>query len=75
MSEQWKLGIDMHVHDNVLDGFTFDNVIIALRCNEPVIDERAVRKNVKEMLEIRMQDLNYLIDNNMDEIIKTAKDN
>ena len=73
MDRQWKLGVNHCKHDNLLDGFTFDDVITALQCNEPVIDEAAVRRTVKNMLELRMQDLEFLLKNNMKQIIKEAK--
>lgn len=73
MDRQWKLGEDMYETDNILDGITFDHVILALHCGERVIDEKAVRRVVKEILEIQMQDFEYILNNNIDEIIARAK--
>ena len=73
MDRQWKLGEDMYETDNILDGITFNDVILALHSGERVIDEKAVRKVVKEILEIQMQDFEYILNNNIDEIIARAK--
>lgn len=72
MDRQWKLGVDLHEDDNLLDGFTFTAVIDALHCNEPVIDEAAVRKTIKNILEPQLEDLWSLANNNIKEIIKRA---
>jgi hypothetical protein len=38
-----------------------------------VIDEAVVKKTVKDMIEHQLQDLNFLVENNMKEIIKQVK--
>jgi len=73
MDREWKLGVDLHETDSLLDGFTFESVITALYCGEPVIDESAVKRVVNDILKSQMQDLNCLLENNMNEIIKRAK--
>lgn len=73
MERQWKLGEDMHETDNMLDGITFDDVILALHSGERVIDERAVRRVVQDILESQMQVFEYILNKNIDEIIKRAK--
>lgn len=73
MDREWKLGDDLHEQDNLLDGFTFDDLITALHCNEPVVNATVVKRTVKEILEQHLEDLNYLIDNNMDEIIQRSR--
>lgn len=70
---QWKFGEDMNQHDNIFDPITFEQVITALHCNERVIDEQAVRQVVRDMMASQMQDLHYLVTNNMQEIIAEAK--
>ena len=74
MDKQLKLGEDVHEQDNLLDNITFADVILAVRCNEKVVDEKAVRRVVKQILETAMQDFNFLLDNNMDVIIKAVKE-
>nr|DAG49341.1 MAG TPA: hypothetical protein [Caudoviricetes sp.] len=70
----WKLGKDMLTSDAVLDPVTFDDLILALKCNYAYIGETAVRTQMKEILDQRLEDLKYLIENNMDEIIALARD-
>ena len=69
---QWKLNEDMHPNDCILDPVTFQQVIDAVHCNERVINEFAVRRVVREILESRLQDFMYLIENNINEIIAEA---
>lgn len=70
---KWKLGEDMHREDCIFDPITFEQIITALHCNERVIDEHAVLKVVREIMESRVQDFHYLVTNNMQEIIAEAK--
>lgn len=72
IERQWKLGDDMHRDDAIFDEITFRHIIDALHCNERVVNENAVWGVVREMLDSRMQDFEYLIKNNMNEIIAEA---
>ena len=69
---KWKLNEDMHQNDCILDPVTFEQVITALHCNERVIDRLAVYKVAREILASRIQDFEYLIQNNINEIIAEA---
>lgn len=71
---RWKLGSDMLTSDTILDPVTFDDLILALKCNYAYIDETAVRTQMKEILDQRLEDVKYLIENNIDEIIALASD-
>lgn len=73
MSE-WKLGKDLLTSDTILDPVTFDDLILALKCNYAYIGETAVRTQMKEILDQRLEDVKYLIENNIDEIIALASD-
>lgn len=73
MEKQWKLGEDMHPNDCIFDPITFEQIITALHCNERVIDEHAVLKVVREIMDSRVQDFHYLVTNNMQEIIAEAE--
>ena len=75
MSEErrWKLGDDVCKQDNLLDGITFDDIILAVHCNCKEITPEAVRKEFKEFLEMRMTDTEFLLENNIAEIIAEAK--
>lgn len=70
--DEWKLGIDLLRNDSVLDGFTFEQLIISLRSGSKKVDEAEIRKVAKEMLDIQLEDMNYLIDNNINEIIEAV---
>lgn len=72
MDRQWKLGEDLAEVDNILDQITFDDVILALH-HERVINEQSLQSVVKDIMEQRMQDFEYLLENNIDEIIARAK--
>lgn len=73
MDNQWRIGEDLITKDGLLDGFTFDDVILALH-TEPKINEQTARRVLKEIIEIRMQDMNFLFDRNIDIIIAKARE-
>ena len=71
---RWKLGKDLFTSDTILDPVTFDDLILALKCNYAYIGETAVRTQMKEILDQRLEDVKYLVENNIDEIIALARD-
>ena len=71
--KQWKLNEDMHQSDCIFDPITFEDIILAVHCNERVLDEKAINRVAREILESRLEDFEYLIKNNMNEIIAEAK--
>ena len=71
---RWKLGKNLLTSDAILDPVTFDDLILALKCNYAYIGETAVRTQMKEILDQRLEDVKYLIENNIDEIIALASD-
>lgn len=73
MEKKWKLGDDLDRYDNLLYGFTFDDLILAVHCNCRKITPEAVLREAREILDIRMQDYRFLLENNLDEIIEEAK--
>lgn len=73
MSE-WKLGKDMLTSDAILDPVTFDDLILALKCNCERITPDAVIVQATEIINQRLEDVKYLIENNIDEIIALARD-
>jgi len=73
MEQQWKLGIDVHEQDNMFDGFTYDDVITAMVCNEPVLDTSALLRTVTTIFEQRMDDYRELLKRNQKEIIAAAQ--
>ena len=72
IEKQWKLNEDMHKSDCIFDPITFEDIILAAHCNERVLDENAIKRVAREILENRMIDFEYLLENNIDEIIAEA---
>ena len=70
---EWKLGEDLVTSDSLLDGLTFDDLILAVHCNCRVITPAAVRSELKEILESRKQDMMFLLEKNMDAIMAEAR--
>lgn len=70
----WKLGKDMISSDTILDPVTFDDLILALKCNCEHITPDAVIIQATEILNQRLEDWKYLIENNIDEIIALVAD-
>lgn len=60
--------------DNLLDGLSFYDVILAAHCNCKTIDRNAIRTQVQEILSQRLEDMNYLLDRNIDKLVKIVKD-
>lgn len=72
MEREWKLGVDLSTQDSLLDGLTFDDLILAVHCNCRTVTPAGVRKQLKEILDSRVQDMNFLMENNMDAIMSAA---
>lgn len=72
MEPKWRLGEDMVTSDNILDGVTFDDLILAAHCNCKVVSKAAVYSTLAEILSQRKQDMTYLVEKNMDVIIQKA---
>lgn len=70
----WKLGKDMTPSDTILDPATFDDLILALKCNCEHITPDAVIVQATEIINQRLEDWKYLIENNINEIIALATD-
>jgi len=70
---KWKLDEDLLTSDSLLDGLTFDDLILAVHCNCRVVTKAAVRAELSHMFESRKQDMEYLLKNNMEAIIAEAK--
>ena len=70
----WKLGKDMIPSDTILDPVTFDDLILALKCNCECITPNAVIVQATQIINQRLEDVKYLVENNMEEIIALAAD-
>lgn len=73
MERKWKLGDDLDRYDDLLYGITFDDLILAVHCNCRKITPEAVLREAREILDIRMQDYRFQLENNLDAIIEEAK--
>lgn len=71
---QYKIGEDLNEDDNLLDPITFRDVILAVHCNCRTINPDAVRETLREILDMRLDDMTELMKRNMDEVIRLAKE-
>ena len=71
MERNWRLGDDLLSSDCILDGLTFDDVILAAH-HTRVVNPETVKENLKDMLEGRLEDMWFLVEKNMDIIIQEA---
>jgi len=74
MERTWKLDEDVSVKDSVLDEVTFEDLILAVHHGCREITPEAVKDTMNEILDQRLTDTWYLIENNMEEIINKAKE-
>lgn len=72
-NREWKLGVDLSTCDNLLDGITFDDLILAVHCNCREITRMAVHRELSEILAQRRQDMVYLLEQNIDMIMTEAR--
>lgn len=70
--DNFKLGDDLSLCDNILDPVTFDDIVTAVRLNEKVVDKEAVLKTAKELIDNRMRDFTFLLENNVNELVDMA---
>lgn len=73
MERSWKLGDDLVAGDNLLDGVTFDDLILAVHCSGREVNRASVHAELSRILATRKQDMMFLLEQNMDAIIREAK--
>lgn len=73
MDREWKLGVDLSTCDNLLDGITFDDLILAVHCNCRDINRMAVHQQLSEILAQRRQDMVHLLERNIETIMAEAR--
>ena len=73
MDKEWRLGVDISRYDNLLDGVTFDDLILAVHCNCRRICPSAVRAELRSILEQRKEDMQYLLECNLEQIMTEAQ--
>lgn len=70
---EWALGKDLTTSDNLLDGLTFDDLILAVHHNCRTINRAAVHAELNQIMAIRRQDMMFLLEKNMDAIMAEAR--
>ena len=60
-------------NEALLRGFSFQELIDATQCNEPIINEASIIKTFNEIVKAQMIDANYELQKYMTEIIDMAK--
>lgn len=73
MERNWKLGEDAYPEDNILDGITFQEVIMTVHCNCREITYDAIRKEVSTLLKMRIEDMKILMEKNLAVIADEAR--
>lgn len=71
MDKKWRLHEDLNTNDSLLDGLTFDDLILSAH-HTSVVTPETVKENLRDMLEQRLEDMWFLVNNNMDIIIREA---
>ena len=64
-----------HVLDDLLSGFTHDDLVTAVLSNEQVITEQIIKKVFNEMLQQQINDAKATLKANMQEVLKICKEN
>lgn len=72
MERSWTLGDDLITSDNLLDGVTFDDLILAVHCSSREVNRASVHAELSEILAGRKQDMMFLLENNMEAIMAAA---
>lgn len=70
---QWKLGEDLCVEDNLMDGITFKDLIVAMHCNHQDISWVTIMNTINEILYSRKEDMIFLLEKNLDAIMAEAR--
>lgn len=70
---KWILGDDLRPEDNLMDGITFDEIILTVHCNCRNITRETVSREVNELVSMRMDDMRELLMRNIDIIMAEAK--
>lgn len=76
MKNEFRLGNDLRTYDSLLDGISFDDLILQLHCNiqKRNITPDTVRSELHNMIEQCLVDAWFLVDKNMGKIIEYARD-
>lgn len=69
----WILGDDLRPEDNLMDGITFDEIILTVHCNCRNITRETVIREVNDLVSMRLDDMRELLMHNIDIIMSEAK--
>ena len=71
---KWRLGEDLATCDNLLDPITFDDLLLAVHCNvkKEHINEDAVRRELMNIFQGRVEDMMFLVNKNMDLMVRRS---
>ena len=75
MDRKYKLGKDLFLGDNLLDNLTFDDMITVIKSNCTELTEEEARKELKEIIDTKMEDMKFLFERNLEEMLKIARKN
>jgi len=64
-----------HVLDDLLSGFTHDDLVTAILSNESVITEQTIKKVFNEMLQEQMNNAKATLKANMQKVLKICIEN
>ena len=70
---KYELGVDLVPSDSLLDGLTFDDLILAVHCSGRDITPSVVYSELAEMVKGRTQDMMFLVNQNMEAIMAEAR--
>lgn len=69
----WILGDDLRPEDNLMDGITFDEIILTIHCNCRNITRETVIREINDLVSMRLDDMRELLMRNIDIIMSEAK--
>lgn len=72
MEREWLLGEDLGLEDNLFDPISFQDLVLQVHCNCRKITPMAVEKELRETLNSRLADMQYLFEKNIDRIMAEA---
>ena len=70
----WELGQDLDASDVLLDSITFGELILTIHCNhrKEEITPATVVSELRSIIEIKMEDMWFLVQRNADKIVEYA---
>ena len=57
---------------NILDGYSFDTLLLEISCNLREVNERTIREQFEISLKSKIESAREVFDNNLKNIVKTA---